>query len=574
MRRLKRMLALLLAAAMAVSLAACGTAVQNSSGENASLQDNAALHLNADKWYYDTEDGLFRLTGVSCCGAGTTVHGVTADVFLPAAYMQTQRKTSGSCSAVPAPSGRVGNYTAAKAPVLFFEVPQDTKQNDGVAGLEKLLAAGCICVRVSLSGENTAPWDAAALKAALRWYRYNSTALPGNTSRFFVTGSGEEGGIAAAVGASGDSALYMPYLKALGAALCDQSGRALSDAVSGVACWSPLTGLDYADAAYEWSMGQYDSAATRADGTWTAALSEDLATAYSDYVNQLGLRDAEGRALKLTRSTRGIDNAGSYYTYLLSVLENALNTFLRNTQFPYTPDSSGSADTLSQALSPSAAVPTPSADETHYDTPQDYIDALNTGTKWILYNKASNSAKIISMEAFVQHCRNAGMDVGAFDDLQRGSEENTRFGTSAGENLHFDAVMYRVLQEKKSSYQTYPDWNAALCDDFAADLRKTDTLGNSVQQRVELTEPLYWLSSFYAGYGKSSVAPFWRIRGGTEQTAAPLTGETNLALVLGRNRAVKHVDFDEVWDQSGPVPESGDAAENLVSWISRSLKST
>jgi hypothetical protein len=114
-------------------------------------------------------------------------------------------------------------------------------------------------------------------------------------------------------GASGDSALYLPYLQAIGAATHDAHGRALSDAVAGVMAWCPITSLHEANLSYEWNMGQFASTDTRAAGTWTSAYSNDLAHAWPKYVNRLGLRDEHGRRLELTESSTGVYLAGSYY---------------------------------------------------------------------------------------------------------------------------------------------------------------------------------------------------------------------------------------------------------------------
>ncbi|MGA2489597.1 MAG: hypothetical protein ABSF99_05340 [Anaerolineales bacterium] len=70
--------------------------------------------------------------------------------------------------------------------------------------------------------------------------------------------------------------------------------------------WCPITSLDYADEAYEWNMGQFVSTGTRAATIWTSALSKDLATAYAEYVNKLGLKDQNGNVLTLAESANGI----------------------------------------------------------------------------------------------------------------------------------------------------------------------------------------------------------------------------------------------------------------------------
>ena len=157
----------------------------------------------------------------------------------------------------------------------------------------------------------------------------------------FVFGMSGGGAQTSVMSASGDSKLYYPYLESIGAAMVDAKGAAISDAVSGAMAWCPITSLDYADQAYEWNMGQYASTATRATTTWTSALSKDLATAYADYINKLGIKDKNGNVLVLEKSATGIYAAGSYYKYLTSTVEESLNNFLADTKFPYTKTSSG-----------------------------------------------------------------------------------------------------------------------------------------------------------------------------------------------------------------------------------------
>ncbi|MBO6243568.1 MAG: hypothetical protein J6O41_03245 [Clostridia bacterium] len=81
-------------------------------------------------------------------------------------------------------------------------------------------------------------------------------------------------------------------------------------------------------------MGQYFSTDTRASGTFTKALSDDLTSEYFNYVNKLKLKDPKGNELTLTST-----NEGTYYDYLKSVIEESLNNFLADTSFPYTPSS-------------------------------------------------------------------------------------------------------------------------------------------------------------------------------------------------------------------------------------------
>ena len=220
------------------------------------------------------------------------------------------------------------------------------------------------------------------------------------------------------------------------------------------------------------------------------------------------------------------------------------------------------------------AQPTPSGSAT-YATPKDYVDALNADLKWVVYNASTNRVKILSMEAFVQHCKNASSDVCAFDDLRRGQSENKLFGTETDGKLHFDAMLSSLLQKNESKYKTYSDWNETLIDDFTADLKKTDALGTAVSHRAILYEPLYWLSGYYAGSGASKPAAHWRIRASVGNSMTPITGETNLALALRHVQGVSDVDFAEVWQQSGTMAErSGTVAENFVVWVDQCVQTT
>ena len=126
------------------------------------------------------------------------------------------------------------------------------------------------------------------------------------------------------------------------APMTDDSGAAISDAICGAMCWCPVTSLDIADEAYEWMMGQCVTTDTRADGTFTAALSKDMAAVFADYINKLGLTDSQGNALTLSSSASGVDLAGTYYDYIKSTIETSLNNFLSDTTFPYTPSSQSS----------------------------------------------------------------------------------------------------------------------------------------------------------------------------------------------------------------------------------------
>ena len=167
-----------------------------------------------------------------------------------------------------------------------------------------------------------------------------------------------------------------------------------------------------------------------------------------------------------------------------------------------------------------------------YETAQDYIDALNAEKTWVKYDSGTNTATITSVADFVSAMKTASKDLGAFDALDESQGENILFGDGDGEGDHFDAAMAQLL--KGTDYETA----------FAEDLERTDALGTSTADRVNMYNPLYYLSSYYDGYQSASVASHWRIRSGISQSDTALTTEVNLALALENYGA--DVDFETV----------------------------
>jgi len=392
------------------------------------------------------------------------------------------------------------------------------------------------------------------------------------------------------IGASGDSELYFPYLESIGAAMTDANGQYISDAVTGAMAWCPITSLDEADEAYEWNMGQYSSSGTRADGTFTAVLSKDLAAAYAEYINALGIKDENGNALVLQESESGIYTDGSYYDYLMKTIEQSLNNFLADTTFPYTETAGGfpgggfpgggmpaggtppTGEMPQGGTPPIGAMPggdnSSSATSTTYQNVQEYIDALNKEGQWVTYDAATNTAKITSLAGFINSQKSPSKSVGAFDGLDRSAGENNVFGNDESDSLHFDSVLANLLSQNQAKYATYSDWNASYVDAFATDLKAVDKLGNSIRTRVDMYNPMYYLLPYYGGYQTSTVAKYWRINTGIKQGDTANTVEMNLALALENYDGMEDVDFTTVWGQGHTMAErTGDSTGNFIAWV-------
>ena len=548
---------------------------QEANNQEASSQERTtvgqySLAFDNAAWQYDELNDIYWQVGVVYVANPASLDYETLGIYVPGAYLEATANGDGTYTASVKSDAQVGQFTAATAPyVLPVNTPgynasqAPTWLADGIANYTQ---AGMIYLQPGIRGrDNTtdsqgqevvggAPWGVTDLKAAIRYVRYNKDVLPGDTDKIVSFGHSGGGAQSAVLGASGDSTLYNPYLEALGAAMKDKEGNPISDAPYGTMTWSPITSLDYADAAYEWNLGQFADSNTRAEGTFTQALSQDLAKEYANYINQLGLKH-EGQALTLAESSEGIYTQGSYATYLEGVVNQSLNNFLADTSFPYTSDGAG---------------PGGSTESVTYETAQAYIDSLNAETQWVTYDAATNTAKISSLADFAKYVKTASKSVPAFDALDRSLAENAVFGVADANELHFDQLVARLLKNNQAKYESLTDWNSQYVTDFESDLAKTDSLGKTIAERQDLYNPMFYLTSAYSGYQTSKPAPHWRIRSGLSQGDTALTVETNLALALENqaNGAVKSVDFATVWGQGNTTAErTGHASANFIQWV-------
>lgn len=548
---------------------------QEANNQEASSQERTAvgqysLTFDNAAWQYDEANDIYWQVGVVYVANPASLDYETLGIYVPGAYLEASANGDGTYTASVKSDAQVGQFTAATAPYVLpvntpgFNASQaPTWLADGIASYTQ---AGMIYLQPGIRGrDNTtdsqgqevvggAPWGVTDLKAAIRYVRYNKDVLPGDTDKIVSFGHSGGGAQSAILGASGDSTLYNPYLEALGAAMKDKEGNPISDAPYGTMTWSPITSLDYADAAYEWNLGQFADSNTRAEGTFTQALSQDLAKEYANYINQLGLKH-EGQALTLTESSEGIYTQGSYATYLEGVVNQSLNNFLADTSFPYTSDGAGPGGTTESVT---------------YETAQAFIDSLNAETQWVTYDAAANRAKISSLADFAKYVKTASKSVPAFDALDRSLAENAVFGVADANELHFDQLVARLLKNNQAKYESLTDWNSQYVTDFESDLAKTDSLGKTIAERQDLYNPMFYLTSAYSGYQTSKPAPHWRIRSGLSQGDTALTVETNLALALENqaNGAVKSVDFATVWGQGNTTAErTGHASANFIQWV-------
>ena len=245
------------------------------------------------------------------------------------------------------------------------------------------------------------------LQAATAYLHANDATMPGNAKRIITNGTSAGGAVSLLQGATGNTSDYQPYLQALGAATASTDVYASS-------AYAPITNLDAADMAYEWSyngitsfnkvtMGQGELPQANVGGAPApiqrnvqrvnltnddVAYSDLLKSHFPDYVNNLQLRDRSGVILKLDKKGNG-----TFKQYVKSFIIDAANKAKSN-----------------------------GADLSRYSF---LILDKNTGLvkdiDWDAYNSFTSRSKA----------------PGAFDSRSNDSGENSLFGTSTSDTNHF-----------------------------------------------------------------------------------------------------------------------------------------
>lgn len=600
MNRSKKFASLLAACSMLATgcsaAQTAATASTSSSSSSASVVTNLSK-IDDAKWQYNSDADVYYQLGVSYCESPADSNYENLAVFVPGKYFTGKQNSDGTYTVTVNESGKVGSYTAATAPIVMpINTPGYMAQSPLTEYQDEsaYTGQGFVYVLAGCRGRDAgAPAGVTDIKAAIRYVRYTAGTITGSTDSIFVFGMSGGGAQSAIVGASGDSKLYDPYLTAIG------SVQGVSDAVAGSMDWCPITNLDTADESYEWMMGSTRSGLSTSD----QAVSDGLANAWAEWVNKAGLKDENGNALSLTSSSTGIYQSGSYYDYVKTQIETSLNNFLADNTFPYDSSSASSSmgmggmtggmtggmkggmtggtmpsmSTTSGATSSASTGGTTTGGSTDniarsttssiaitisgtYATAQDYINALNASSTWVTYDAATNKATITSVADFCKAMKNATKSLGAFDQLDAGQGENTLFGYGDGNGAHFDSLLASIV--KGTDYESA----------FTTDLAKKDSVGNTVDVRVNMYTPLYYLLSSYDGYQTSTVAKYWRIRTGISQGDTALTTEMNLALALENYSGVKSVDFASVWGQQHTMAErTGDSTTNFCTWVNQCM---
>jgi hypothetical protein len=580
------------------------------------LGEFSSLAIDMKSWSYDEDHDIYWQVGIPYCRDPVSEMYETLAIYVPGRYFEA--KEHGRFYSCTVKRGvEVGRFASTGAPLVIPINSVEFASQDAPTAysyeddLGTYLSLGMIVVYPGLRGRSSsydsatdtympggAPLGLVDLKAVVRYLRYNDADMPGSANRIVTIGHGSGGTLSVLAGATGDSALFDPYLEEIGAATHDAEGKTLSDAVWASVSWCPVIPTSDGDAAYEWAVGQYDDSVKRRSDSFGRQLSRDLAARWAEHVGEMELTDANGNALTL-EETEGADDesaadslpvccAGSYYNSVVGKLEHAFADFATRCSFPFTEDLSsqpsgrfpGAGDASygddAESLSTSSATGTAEGDETAeeetgvtFETLEDYIDHLNVDEQWLAYDVGTGNATISSLGAFARACRPAQKELGAFDALDRSAASNQLFGVGEEmESLHFDGALSDLLNQNADTYEDLSGWDEDYPDEFDDDLDQADDLGTSIQTRCDMYDPFYFVAPAGDGAGTSSVAPHWRISSGVQQDSTTLVQEMDLACCLSSHEGVLTSDLSLVWESGyAPAERVGDLVDNLAAWI-------
>ncbi len=334
-----------------------------------------------------------------------------------------------------------------------------------------------------------APADIVDLKAAVRYLRYNSDVIPGNTERIYSDGSSAGGAMSALLGVTGNNPDYEPYLQELGAA-------EERDDVYASVCFCPIIDLEHSNGAYEWLFGQvtkFDTVKPRpSDGELifdrihvemddqTIELSKRLSKLFCDYINGLRLRHPETREL-LTLENDGED--GSYLDYMLQELGRSASEYLAGQQ------------------------------------PEDREKYVKEHA-WLDYDPATGNASI-PKEKFREYIQSVSRmkPCPAFDGLECEITENSLFGTKTVPSNHFDDMLETATGN--TGRYLVPD---------------------QIRHNIKLMNPMAHINE-----SKNSVAKYFYIRVGSLDCDHSYTASMNLSLALKNSGKCQDVNYKLAW---------------------------
>lgn len=212
--------------------------------------------------------------------------------------------------------------------------PNQQMTTEQVSTIAKALEHGYVVASIGArgrtntdeNGNNTgkAPAVIVDLKAGVKYLHYNDEKMPGDANKIISNGTSAGGAVSALLGASGNNDDYDKYLEELGAAPAN-------DDIYAVSAYCPITNLENADMAYEWSFNGVEFSKDKGpilaenapdvnnqNKTLTEEeqqLSLELKSMFTDYLNSLNLTSIYNVPLTLNQ-----DGNGTFKTYVGSFI--------------------------------------------------------------------------------------------------------------------------------------------------------------------------------------------------------------------------------------------------------------
>ena len=399
--------------------------------------------------------------------------------------------------------------------------------------------------------QGKAPAAIVDAKAAVRYLRLNDSLMPGSASRIVVNGTSGGGAQSTQLGATGDSADYLPYLKAAGAAGVDTNGRSsISDSVFAIVAYCPIQDMGSADLAYEWMFNVLDTRklvsadqkaglivdangnelvrASNSDPTGSAALMAKFIT----YQAGLGLKNDDGTAL----------TADNMLAALQTEIKKAASAYVK----------SGKAFVAYNATGSAAANGVAGGSGT-LSYKNDFIDVDASGT--VNSFNMSNYLKFVAKQARLKA-------VPGFDQIGQTSAlaaTPTADTTKAGATIYGnysggESNLFGTAAQVYSNFTEYA-WNnnnggdAINAKQSDVGLKNTgNTWASNPQQAYLLNQ--YKMINALAYIGKTDgITPNWRIRVGARDRDTSFTVAYNMSRALKADAKVQDVDFALHWDQ-------------------------
>lgn len=518
-----------------------GTAAMAASGEMSAepSAEAATLELVDPAWTESADGSYYALKNVVYCTDVVNPSYQYMNIYVPAAYL-----SGGECN----------GYTAETAPIVVENNCMGWNSSTPSNANTGYLKEGFVHISVGARSRNAdngtgkMPAPVVDQKAAVRYLRLNDAVIPGDKDRIVSLGSSGGGQMSSILGATGNMDEYYPYLYEIGAAGVELVGgeyvSTIRDDIFASMCYCPIVDLNNADLAYAWL--RYDageaSAMTMFSGEiafseFQLALQDDLAAAFCEYINSLGLVNERGEALTFDLKPDGAPDprSGSYYEQTLENISNALNAWL---------------DSGAYAAGGASSEP--------YDSVEDYIASLDNADEWLVKNADGRYAvtDLAGMLNGTGLARNK--NIPGFDTFFA-TEEGNGFGTADEAGVHFSASVAAVLEENYERYEAMDGFAEQDVDEYIAQAGRADIAGQAYLMNATAI-----MLNVANGTEQSDISRYWRTRNGTADEHTSFSIAYNLC--LSALAAGADVDYSLVWNMVHGSGE-GESTGTFVEWV-------